>query len=118
MKKPCYILRIIVKWNDISTVSYTHLDVYKRQLFAPEVGHTNCKLYEQYKFDEVVKFRAVPEITHRKWKELNLMSPPVSYTHLMIMEINLDISTIMEIYDTMQFGKGVVSPLNYKERCV
>lgn len=35
-------------------------------LFAPEVGHTNCKLYEQYKFDEVVKFRAVPEITHRK----------------------------------------------------
>lgn len=31
--------------------------------------------YEQYKFDEVVKFRAVPEITHRKWKELNLMSP-------------------------------------------
>lgn len=22
-------------------------------LFAPEVGHTNCKLYEQYKFDEV-----------------------------------------------------------------
>ena len=24
----------------------------------------------------------------------------------MIMEINLDISTIMEIYDTMQFGKG------------
>lgn len=33
----------------------------------------------------------------------------------MIMEINLDISTIMEIYDTMQFGKGVVSPLNYKE---
>lgn len=44
-------------------------------LFAPEVGHTNCKLYEQYKFDTVVKFRAVPEITHRKWKELNLMSP-------------------------------------------
>ena len=44
-------------------------------LFAPEVGHTNCKLYEQYKFDKVVKFRAVPEITHRKWKELNLMSP-------------------------------------------
>ena len=34
------------------------------------------------------------------------------------MEINLDISTIMEIYDTMQFGKGVVSPLNYKEAIV
>lgn len=25
---------------------------------------------------------------------------------------------IMEIYDTMQFGKGVVSPLNYKEAIV
>ena len=36
----------------------------------------------------------------------------------MIMEINLDISTIMEIYDTMQFGKGVVPPLNYKEAIV
>ena len=44
-------------------------------LFAPEVGHTNCTLYEQHKNDTVVKFRAVPEITHRKWKELNLMSP-------------------------------------------
>lgn len=44
-------------------------------LFAPEVGHTNCTLYEQHKNDMVVKFRAVPEITHRKWKELNLMSP-------------------------------------------
>lgn len=44
-------------------------------LFAPEVGHTNCKLYEQYKNDKVIKFSAVPEITHRKWKELNLMSP-------------------------------------------
>ena len=32
-------------------------------LFAPEVGHTNCTLYEQHKNDTVVKFRAVPEIT-------------------------------------------------------
>ena len=35
-------------------------------LFAPEVGHTNCKLYEQYKNDKVIRFRAVPEITHRR----------------------------------------------------
>ena len=41
-------------------------------LFAPEVGHTNCELYEQYKNDKVIRFRAVPEITHRKWKELNI----------------------------------------------
>ena len=32
----------------------------------------------------------------------------------MIMEINLDISTIMEICATMLFGKGVVFPLKYK----
>lgn len=44
-------------------------------LFAPEVGHTNCELYEQHKNDKVIRFRAVPEITHRKWKELNLISP-------------------------------------------
>lgn len=44
-------------------------------LFAPEVGHANCELYEQHKNGKVIRFRAVPEITHRKWKELNLMSP-------------------------------------------
>ena len=33
------------------------------------------EIYEQYKNDKVIRFRAVPEITHRKWKELNLMSP-------------------------------------------
>ena len=34
------------------------------------------------------------------------------------MEMSLEISTIMGNYDTMQFGKGVVSPLNYKETIV
>lgn len=43
--------------------------------FAPKVGHRDCEIYEQHKNDKVVRFRAVPEITHRKWKELNLMSP-------------------------------------------
>lgn len=36
----------------------------------------------------------------------------------MIMEISLEISTIMEICDTMQFGKGVVFPLKYKETII
>ena len=35
-----------------------------------------------------------------------------------IMEMNSDISTIMEICDMMCFGKGVVSPLNYKETII
>ena len=34
------------------------------------------------------------------------------------MEMRLEISTIMEIYDTMQFGKGVVFPLKYKETII
>ena len=44
-------------------------------LFAPEVGHTNCTLCEQHKNDKVIRVRAVPEITHKRWKELNRMQP-------------------------------------------
>lgn len=36
----------------------------------------------------------------------------------MIMEISLEISTIMEICATMLFGKGVVFPLKYKEAII
>jgi len=43
--------------------------------FAPRAGNSKCEIHEQYKNDKVIRFRAVPEITHRKWKELNLMSP-------------------------------------------
>lgn len=35
-----------------------------------------------------------------------------------IMEMDADIFPIVEIYVTMQFGKGVVSPLHYKEAIV
>lgn len=31
--------------------------------------------YRKYSEHEVKKFRAVPEITHRRWKELGLMKP-------------------------------------------
>lgn len=33
------------------------------------------ELFNQYKNEQVKKFRAIPEITHKKWKELNLMRP-------------------------------------------
>ena len=36
----------------------------------------------------------------------------------MIMEISLEISTIMEICATMLFGKGVVFPLKYKKAII
>lgn len=36
----------------------------------------------------------------------------------MIMEMSLDISTIVEICATMLFGKGVVFPLKYKETII
>lgn len=32
-------------------------------------------LFEKYKDEQIKKFRAVPEIRHRRWKELNLMKP-------------------------------------------
>lgn len=47
-------------------------------LFAPfvlKVGNNRNETYEKYKDNEVKRFRAVPEITHRRWEELNLMSP-------------------------------------------
>ena len=31
--------------------------------------------YRKYSGHEVKKFRAVPEITHRRWKELGLLKP-------------------------------------------
>ena len=43
--------------------------------FAPRAGNSKCDIYEQYKNDKVIRFRAVPEIRHRRWKELNLASP-------------------------------------------
>lgn len=35
----------------------------------------STKTYEEIKDREVVQFRAVPEIRHKRWKELNLMRP-------------------------------------------
>ena len=35
----------------------------------------NKMLYEQMRTDAVKKFRAIPEIRHRQWKERNLMKP-------------------------------------------
>ena len=33
------------------------------------------EMYEEIRMDAVKKFRAVPEIRHRQWKERNLMKP-------------------------------------------
>lgn len=33
------------------------------------------EVYEQMRTDAVKKFRAIPEIRHRQWKERNLMKP-------------------------------------------
>lgn len=43
--------------------------------FAPRVGHHECEEYSKYRLEEVKRFRAVPEITHRRWKGRNLQSP-------------------------------------------
>lgn len=35
----------------------------------------NAEIFDRYKEETVKKFRAVPEIRHKKWKELKLMKP-------------------------------------------
>ena len=43
--------------------------------FKPFADHEISEEYRKYSEYEVKKFRAVPEITHRRWKELGLMKP-------------------------------------------
>ena len=43
--------------------------------FKPFADHEISEEYRKYSGHEVKKFRAVPEITHRRWKELGLMKP-------------------------------------------
>lgn len=43
--------------------------------FKPFADHEISEEYRKYSEHEVKKFRAVPEITHRRWKELGLMKP-------------------------------------------
>lgn len=42
---------------------------------------------------EVVKFRAVPEITHKRWKELGLMSPlkPSETPHFLFTDLQMSL---------------------------
>ena len=44
-------------------------------LLVPIHGHGGNEVYESIRRAEVKKFRAVPEIRHKKWEELNLMRP-------------------------------------------
>ena len=44
-------------------------------LLVPVHGHGGNEVYESIRREEVRKFRAVPEIRHKKWEELNLMRP-------------------------------------------
>ena len=52
-------------------------DVYVGHLaaFKPFADHEISEEYRKYSEHEVKKFRAVPEITHRRWKELGLLKP-------------------------------------------
>ena len=52
-------------------------DVYVGYLaeFRPFLDHKICEEYRKYSGDTVKKFRAVPEITHKRWQELGLIKP-------------------------------------------
>ena len=43
--------------------------------FKPFADHEISEEYRKYSGHEVKKFRAVPEITHKRWEELGLMKP-------------------------------------------
>lgn len=43
--------------------------------YRASLSHENLEIFENVRYEEVKKFRAVPEIRHRKWKERNLMPP-------------------------------------------
>lgn len=45
--------------------------------YRASLSHEALGIFENVKHEEVKKFRAVPEIRHREWKERNLM-PPLS----------------------------------------
>ena len=44
-------------------------------LLVPIHGQGGNEVYECIRNGEIKKFRAVPEIRHKKWEELNLMRP-------------------------------------------
>lgn len=44
-------------------------------LLIPIYGNEGDKVYESIRNKEVKKFRAVPEIRHKKWEKLNLNRP-------------------------------------------
>ena len=54
---------VAIKWIDTSNL----LDFYENnEDISDTTDFSEPLLYEQYKNDKVISFRAVPEITHRK----------------------------------------------------
>lgn len=47
----------------------------KAEVYVGFADHEISEEYRKYSGHEVKKFRAVPEITHRRWKELGLLKP-------------------------------------------
>lgn len=43
--------------------------------YCASLRYEDFRLFERIKQKEVQRFRAVPEMRHRKWEELNLMQP-------------------------------------------
>ena len=58
-------LRIIVDEQDVKDVFVGYLGIF----------HTKRELLEKYGEQKVQRVRAVPEIRHKKWREMNLVQP-------------------------------------------
>lgn len=70
--------------------------------FKPFADHEISEEYRKYSEHEVKKFRAVPEITHRRWKELGLLKPlePDQTAQYKFSDLQ------MSLYYTITYKKG------------
>lgn len=74
--------------------------------FKPFADHEISEEYRKYSEHEVKKFRAVPEITHRRWKELGLMKPLEPDQTAQYKFSDLQMSLYYTIYIQERKGKG------------
>ena len=68
----------------LESVSYTHLDVYKRQLYERDIK-PKLKLNTWLTKESIIKKKILPYFAKRKLSEItakDIMRWPVSYTHL------------------------------------
>lgn len=63
----------VIENSDMIRIVENRTDIFVN--YRASLRFENSGLFEKIKHKEIQKFRAVPEIRHREWKERNLMPP-------------------------------------------